>query len=107
MEAFSSLKIPKTIGWCLVDRCPEEVSLAVNWIVGPDEGHRIPRFDPAVVADFKARFTHPARIAEMHGLQLWEVVSRLKRWGVRPAVSEAEVGEDFYRIRDLKSGLFN
>jgi hypothetical protein len=107
MEAFSSLKISKTIGWCLVDRCPEEVSLAVNWIVGPEEDYRIPRFDPAVVADFKARFTHPARIAEMHDLQLWEVVSRLKRRGVRPAVSEAEVGEDFYRIRDLKSDLFN
>jgi len=106
MEAFASLKISKTIGWCLVDRSPEEVNLAVNWIVCPEEAHRIPWFDPAVVAEFKARFIHPARIAQQHGLQAGEVVRRLKRRRVRPAAAEAEVGENFYRTRDLKADLF-
>ncbi|WP_220083993.1 hypothetical protein [Roseovarius marisflavi] len=106
MEAFASLKISRNIGWCLVDRCPDEVGLAVNWIIGPDEDHRIPWFDPAVVADFKARLTHPVRIAERHGIQIGEVVGRLKRRRVRPELSESEVGENFYRIRDLKADLF-
>ncbi|WP_370304037.1 hypothetical protein, partial [Pseudooceanicola sp.] len=106
MEAFASLKISKDILWRLVDRSAEEVSLAVNWIVCPEEDHRIPRFDPVVVSDFKARFIHPARLAEQHGLQVGKVVSRLKQRGVRPALTKAEVGEDFYRIRDLKADLF-
>lgn len=106
MDAFASLKISKTIGWCLVDRSPEEVSLAVKWIVCSEETHRIPWFDPAVVADFKDRFIHPARIAEQHGLQVGKVVSRLKRRGVRPALTKAEVGENFYRTRDLEADLF-
>lgn len=105
MDAFASLKISKTIGWCLVDRSPDEVSLAVNWIVCSEETHRIPWFDPAVVADFKDRFTHPARIAEQNGLQVGKVVSRLKRRGVRPALTKAEVGENFYRTRDLEADL--
>lgn len=106
MEAFASLKISKTIGWCLVERSPEEVSLAVHWIVCPEKTHRIPWFDPAVVADFKARFIHPARIAEQQGLQVEEVARMLKRRRVRPAATEADVGEDFYRTCDLKAGLF-
>ncbi|PKQ12266.1 MAG: hypothetical protein CVT70_10400 [Alphaproteobacteria bacterium HGW-Alphaproteobacteria-1] len=106
MEAFAALKITRNILWRLVDRCPEEVSLSVNWIVGPDEGHRIPSFDPAVVADFKARFVHPARIAEQHSLQVGEVARRLKRKAVRPAATEAEVGVNFYRTRDLQADLF-
>jgi len=100
------LKISRNILWRLVDRCPEELSLSVKWIVGNDAEHRIPRFDPTVVADFKVRFTHPARIAEQHGLQVGKVVSRLKRRGVRPALTKGEVGEDFYRTRDLKTDLF-
>ncbi|PFG63990.1 TniQ protein [Thioclava sp. ES.031] len=106
MEAFAALKISRNILWRLVDRCPEEVSLAVNWIVGPDDEHRILWFDPAVVEDFKDRFIHPARLAELHGLQLWEVASRLKRRGVQPALLGEEVGENFYRTRDLKTDLF-
>ena len=105
-EAFASLKISRNLLWRLVDRCPEEVSLSVKWIVGNDAEHRLPRFDPTVVADFKVRFTHPARIAEQHGLQVGKVVSRLKRRGVRPALTKDEVGEDFYRTRDLKTDLF-
>lgn len=107
MEAFASLKISKEIGWCLVDRWPKEVSLSVDWIVGPEEGHQIPRFDPAVVADFKARFTQPARLAERHELQSGEVARRLKRRGVRPALARAEIGIDFYRISDLTPDLFS
>jgi hypothetical protein len=106
MEPFASLKIPRDVGWSLVDRYPDEVSLAVNWIVGPKKDHRIPQFDPAVIAGFKARFTHPARIAERHDLQIGMVVGRLKRRGIRPALAEAEVGENFYRTRDLKVDLF-
>lgn len=102
MEAFAALKISRNILWRLVDRSPEEVSIAVNWIACPEGGHRIPWFDLAVVADFKARFTHPARIAEQHGLQIGEVASRLQRRGVRPALSKAEVGENFYRMRALQ-----
>ncbi|WP_422072041.1 TniQ family protein [Tranquillimonas rosea] len=106
MEAVASLKISKNILWGLVDRYPEEVSLAVNWIVGPDGEHRIPRFDAAVVADFKDRFIHPARIAEKYDVPIREVVRRLKQQRVRPVLSKAEVGENFYRTRDLKPELF-
>lgn len=106
IAAFGSLKIPRDVGWCLVDRCPKEVSLPVTWIVGPADAHRIPRFSPAVVADFKARFIHPARIAEQHDLQIGEVVGRLKRRGIKPVVPRSEIGVDFYRNSDLKADLF-
>ncbi|AHM02799.1 hypothetical protein roselon_00354 [Roseibacterium elongatum DSM 19469] len=106
MEASASLKIPRTVFWGLVDRCPQEVSLAVAWIVGPEGGHRIPRFDPALVADFKARFVHPAQIAEQHDLEVGEVVRRLKRSGVRSVLSRIEVGVSYYRTRDLETDLF-
>lgn len=106
LEALASLKISRNILWRLVDGCAEEVSLSVKWIVGNDAEHRIPRFDPTVVADFKDRFTHPARIAEQHDIQLGKAVSRLRRRGVRPALTKAEVGEDFYRTCDLKTDLF-
>ena len=35
MAAFGSLKTPRDVGWRLVDRRPDELSLEVNWIVGP------------------------------------------------------------------------
>lgn len=106
MAAFSALKIPKDIGWRLVDRCPEELSLAVHWITGPDDAHRIPRLNPEVVANFKRNFIHPARIAEHHGLQVGEVVGRLKRRGIRPVLNKAEIGVDFYRASVLDLDLF-
>ena len=106
MAAFGALKIPKDLGWRLVDRCPDEVSLAVHWTLGPDSDHRIPRINPAVVADFKKRFIHPARIAEQHDLQVREVVRRLKRRGIRPVLSKAEIGVDFYHGSVLKLDLF-
>jgi hypothetical protein len=104
--AFGALKIPRDVGWRLVDRCPKEVSLAVNWVVGPDASHRIPQFEPAVIADFKARFSHPARIAELYNLQIGEVVRRLKRRSIRPVLVKSEIGLDFYRHDDLKPELF-
>jgi hypothetical protein len=102
MAAFSELKIPRDVGWRLVDRHPQEVSLAIDRIAGRDDGHHIPRFDPMVVADFKARFTHPSRIAECHGLQVREVVSRLKRKCIRPVLAKflASRGELFNEIND-------
>lgn len=106
IAVLGSLKIPRDVGWRLADRYPAEVSLAVNWIVGPDDSHRIPRFDPAVVEDFKARFIHPARLAERHDLQIGDVIGRLKRRGVRPFVPKAEIGLDFYRTSDLEPDLF-
>ena len=106
MAAFGALRIPREVGWRLVDRCPEEVSLAVDWITGPDDVHRIPRFNPAVVAGFKCNFIHPARIAEHHGLQVGEMVSRLQRRGIRPVLTKAEIGVDFYRANVLKLDLF-
>ncbi|SNT76814.1 TniQ family protein [Paracoccus seriniphilus] len=106
MAAFGALKIPRDVGWRLVDRHPQEVSLTVDWIAGSDDSHRIPRFDPADVGDFKARFTHPARIAETHGLQVGEVVGRLKRRGIRPILTRAKIGVDFYRTNDLEPDLF-
>ena len=107
MAAFCELKIPRDVGWRLVDRHPQEVSLAIDWIAGPDDSHHIPRFDPMVVADFKARFTHPGRIAECHGLQVGEVVGRLKRKGIRPVLAKAEVGVHFYRVSDFTPDLFS
>lgn len=89
-----------------MDRRPDEVSLDVNWIDGKTEDHRIPRFDPVALADFKARFIHPARIAEKYDLQMGEVIGRLKRGGVRPVVAKTEIGLDFYRISDFKADLF-
>jgi len=106
MAAFGSLKIPRDVGWRLVDRGSDELSLAINWIVGPIDDHRIPRFDPQVVADFKAHFIHPARIAQQSDLQIGEVVRRLKRAGVRPVVAKSEIGVDFYRVSCLEDGLF-
>lgn len=101
IEAFGTLKIPRDVGWRLVDRYPQEVSLAIEGIAGPDESHRIPRFDRAVVTEFMARFTHPARIAERQGVQVGEVVGRLKREGIRPVLARAEIGVDFYRTNNL------
>lgn len=106
MEAFIALKIPKETGWGLVDRCPQEVSLAIDWIAGPAGGHRIPRFDPATISDFKARFIHPARIAEQHDLKIGEAVRRLKQRGVRPVLTRAEIGVDFYRVEALQAEIF-
>lgn len=105
-EAFGALKIPRGIGWCLVDRYPKEVSLAINWIVCPLGDHRIPRFDPAIVTDFKSRFTHTARIAQKYDLQIGEVIGRLKRSGVRPVVTKSEIGVDYYRVDGLEARLF-
>lgn len=105
-QAFCALKIPKDVGWCLVDRHSEEVGLAVNYVVGPAEDYRIPRFDPDEVAAFKTRFTHPARIAEQHGLEVGAVVNRLKRRRICPVLPRAEIGIDFYRVGDLKADLF-
>lgn len=106
LAAFSSLKIPRDVGWALVDRCPDEMGLAVRWITCPNEGHRIPWFEREVVAEFKARFTHPARLAEAHNLPIGEVAVRLKRRGIRPMLERAEIGVDFYRTGDLKADLF-
>ncbi len=106
MEAFSALKIPKEVGWRLVDHHDETTQLAVFEIIGPEQDHKILRFDPDSVAGFKATFTTPARLAEQYDLQVGEVVGRLKRSGVRPAVSKASVGVDFYRISDLREALF-
>lgn len=104
---FGALKIPRDAGWRLVDRCPNEVSLAVQWVVGPDVSYRIPRFEPAVIAEFKARFSHPARIAKLYNLQIGEVVRRLKRRNIWPVLAKSEIGLDFYRNDDLKPELFN
>jgi len=106
MAAFGELKIPRDVGWRLVDRHPQKVSLAINWIVGHDDSHHIPRFDPIVVADFKALFTHPSRIAECCGLQVEDVMGRLKRKGIRPVLPKAEIGVDFYLSNDLEPGIF-
>lgn len=104
--AFSTLKIPRDVGWALVDRYPDQMSLAVNWITCPNEGHCIPSFGREVVAEFTAQFTHPARLAETHDLQIGEVIGRLKRRGIRPLLERAEIGVDFYRTSDLKTELF-
>ncbi|WP_082899084.1 TniQ family protein [Sulfitobacter sp. EhC04] len=106
MSAFGALKIPRDVGWHLVDRHPQEVSLTIEWIAGPDENHRIPRFDPKVIADFKALFTHPSRIAERYDRQVGEVIGRLKRKGIRPILAKADVGLNFYRSSDLDPDLF-
>jgi len=106
MEAFSALKIPKEVGWRLVDLHNEIARLAVLEIIGPDQDHKTLRFDPDSVAGFKATFTTPARLAEQYDLQVGDVVGRLKRSGVKPAVSRAVVGIDFYRTTDLREGLF-
>jgi hypothetical protein len=104
-EAFGYLKIPREVGWCLADRFPHEVSLAVEWIACPRRNHQIPRFDQATVSSFLARFVHPARLAEQHDLQVGEVVSHLKRLGVKPALCRAEIGVDFFRAGDLMEDL--
>lgn len=62
MEAFAALKIPKEVGWRLVDQHHEPVELGVFEIVGPDQDHKIWRFDPDSVSRFKATFTTPARL---------------------------------------------
>jgi hypothetical protein len=105
-EVFAALKIPKEVGWRLVDHHDETAHLAVFEIAGPDQDHKIWRFDPDSVSRFKATFTTPARLAEQYDLQVGEVVGRLKRSSVRPAVSKSSAGVDFYRISDLREGLF-
>lgn len=104
--AFGALKIPRDVGWRLVDRSPQVVSLTVNWVVGTDASHQIPRFDPVLIADFKARFTHPARIAQLYDLQIGEVVRRLRRRNILPVLAKSEIGLDFYQHNDLKPELF-
>ncbi len=106
MEAFSNLKIPKKVGWRLVDQHEPIVDLAVMEITGADQNHKIRRFDPASVARFKATFTTPARLAEQYDLQVGEVVGRLKRSGARPVFSKVEVGVDLYRVTDLREEIF-
>ncbi|AEI92444.1 hypothetical protein RLO149_c004150 [Roseobacter litoralis Och 149] len=103
--AFGALKIPREVGWNLVDQNSEDVSLPVAYVFGPNGEHRIPQFDLAVVSDFMARFIHSARITEQYGLQVREVVSRLKRRGIFPVLLRAEIGEDFYRFSELKAAF--
>ncbi len=106
VDAFGALKLPRDVGWRLVDRFPEDVSLPLDCVNGNADDHLIPRFDSAAVADFKARFTHPARIAEQYGLQVGEVIDRLKRRGIRPVLARAEIGVDFYCVCELKANIF-
>lgn len=106
MEAFSILNIPKEVGWRLFDQHHATARLALVEIIGRDQSHKIQRFDRDSVAQFKATFTTPARLAEQYDLQVGEVVGRLKRSGARPVVSKVEVGVDFYRIADLREGIF-
>ena len=107
MEAFSPLKIAKEVGWRLVDQHQAITGLTVVKIFGPDRSHKIQRFDTDSVTHFRATFTTPAHLAEKHDLQIGEVVRRLKRSGARPAISKAEIGMDFYRVNDLKGGIFS
>ncbi len=102
MQAFGALKIPKDVGRCLVDRFPEDVSLAVAYAVGPADGYRIPRFDPDDVAVFKTRFTHPARVAEQYGLEVGVVINRLKRKGIRPVLPRAPGFQECLRCNRCK-----
>jgi len=106
MEAASSLKLSPKIVWHLLDHHSAEVSMQVHWISCPSAHHRVPRISPEEIDDFKKRFIHPARIAEQCDLRVCEVESRLKRRGIRPVATEAEVGENFYRTSVLELGLF-
>lgn len=106
MEAFEALKIPRDVGWRLVDHHHAVAELTVTEIMCRDTSHRICRFNFENISAFKATFTTPARLAEQHDLQVGEVVGRLKRAGSRPVISKAEVGVDCYRISDLPGTLF-
>ncbi|WP_143076406.1 hypothetical protein [Roseovarius lutimaris] len=106
MEAFEALKIPRDVGWRLVDHHHAVAELTVTEIMCRDTSHRICRFNLENISAFKATFTTPARLAEQHDLQVGEVVGRLKRAGSRPVISKAEVGVDCYRISELPGALF-
>ena len=73
MEAFEALKIPRDVGWRLVDHHNAVAELTVTEIMCRDTSHRICRFNLENISAFKATFTTPARLAEQHDLQVGEV----------------------------------
>ncbi|WP_116599989.1 TniQ family protein [Primorskyibacter marinus] len=106
VEAAVLLKLPLQTVWRLLDRHPEEVSMQISWIDCPSQDHCIPRIPLKEIANFKARYIQPSRIAEQYGLRVCVVESLLKRRGIKPVLSEKKVGVDFYRTRVLEMGIF-
>ncbi|MDT0683107.1 TniQ family protein [Roseicyclus sp. F158] len=97
---FGKLRIPKATGWALVDRqvAPRLPSTVIE---GRGGRHRFHRFDAREVVSFMSEFTTAVRIANEHDLEREDVISRLKSRGVRPVVSQSEVGVDFYKVARL------
>lgn len=106
IEAFTALKIPREVGWQLIDEYESVTGLTVTEVVCPDADHSIWRFEPESVAAFKADFTTPARLAEQHGMRVGDVVGRMRKSGVKPIIPRADIGVEFYRISELKESLF-
>ncbi|KZX97359.1 MULTISPECIES: hypothetical protein [unclassified Sulfitobacter] len=106
MDTAGSLKLSPQIVWRLLERHPKEVSMQPKQIDCPTAHHHFPSVDSEEITKFMEQFIHPARIAELCGLRTCEVVSRLKKRGIRPVASKAEVGENFYRTRVLELDLF-
>ena len=101
-DAFTRLKLPKSTGWELVHRT-DGLRLRPITIEGPNGLHRFHRFSEDHVAAFASDFTTEVRIAIENDIEKKDVVKRLKRIGVRPVLSEVDVGLNLYRNADIPS----
>lgn len=100
-KAFAALKLTMDAGWELVERHPEEVSLASHKISGDHGDYTITRFFPEAITDFDAQFTTLARAAEIHGSGVKELKRSLKKVGAKPVLPWRTVGVDIYLVSDI------
>jgi hypothetical protein len=99
-EAFGRLKIPKSTGWELVGR-EDNPRLSSIVVEGPSGQHRFYRFSEDCVATFLAKYTTEIRVANANDIEQKDVIKTLKNRGVRPVLSKADIGVDFYRTEDI------
>lgn len=99
-KVFGRLSIPPETGWALVlaEGGPHIQPVIIE---GKNGRHRIYRFEEDAVEAFQSEFTTPAWLANRHDLPVGIVMNQLKRSRIRPAMSRAFCGMDFYRVSRL------
>lgn len=99
-EAFGRLKLPKSTGWELTNR-EEGPRLKPIVIDGPSGKHRFFRLSEEQVGEFASEYTTEIRVANVNGIEKKDVVTRLKKRGVRPILRKVDIGVDIYRAADI------
>ena len=99
-KVFGRLSIPTETGWALVlaEGGPHIRPMIID---GKNGRHRIYRFEETTVAAFQSAFTTPTWLANRHDLPIGIVINQLKQSRIRPAMSRAHCGMDFYQLSRL------